>query len=428
MTIQTKWTVGLVGIALSLSSAAGQAAAPSLKQLIGTTNGTTLLIRDTHNRVSLDQPCSEYRTPSRNLGDSYNRGGMIICGPSPEPSPSRSAGGGGDSPDPEPVPDVAFEFFDALDQFTPESTDGTVNAYLLSYLSMAVYGPTMTESAFKAALLDELTPLGVEEVDVFMDPTTGADAAVVTLPDAVIVAIRGTSSEGTEGPFADHITDLDAVMEVKEIDDTSVRMHRGFWRAVDSIYDDVIATVEMRRAGGKKVWLTGHSLGGASAMVMSLRFHYDDRIPVQGVHVFGAPRVGSASVRGVAEKAGANNVALADVTERWEMYGDPVTRFPESYKKWVCHRTFVGKCIQPGILNIDYEHFGATNTIEYARTPTHTNYFVDYDSGEIDHLVPPGLSLLGFFDIHMEYQDAVGAEMDAVLEANGDDDILDAMP
>ena len=46
------------------------------------------------------------------------------------------------------------------------------------------------------------------------------------------------------------------------------------------------------QAGDKPIWIAGHSLGGALAVLAALDLTLNRKLPVQGVYTFGQPRVG----------------------------------------------------------------------------------------------------------------------------------------
>ncbi|WP_455712387.1 lipase family protein [Streptomyces coeruleorubidus] len=68
-------------------------------------------------------------------------------------------------------------------------------------------------------------------------------------------------------------------------------VHHGFAEGLDSTYPDVLATPEEWRTNGQTVWFTGHSLGGAPAMLAGARmFLEESRLAADGVYTFGQPR------------------------------------------------------------------------------------------------------------------------------------------
>jgi len=69
-------------------------------------------------------------------------------------------------------------------------------------------------------------------------------------------------------------------------------LHRGFEKAVDVVWQQIVAALASRRA--QPVFLTGHSLGGALAAVAADRALSDDavRLRATAVYCFGMPRAG----------------------------------------------------------------------------------------------------------------------------------------
>lgn len=67
------------------------------------------------------------------------------------------------------------------------------------------------------------------------------------------------------------------------------RVHFGFFRSLSSI--DRRVSAEILRLGGmnKKIWITGHSLGAGQATILASIIINHDKIPVQGLYVFGSP-------------------------------------------------------------------------------------------------------------------------------------------
>ncbi|NOX51146.1 MAG: lipase family protein, partial [Gammaproteobacteria bacterium] len=72
-----------------------------------------------------------------------------------------------------------------------------------------------------------------------------------------------------------------------------------------------------QRAKGKKVWLTGHSLGGAVAFITAFEIERRQKNSVGGVYTYGAPPVGNAAWAVQYNKRVPN-------THRWSLQNDPV--------------------------------------------------------------------------------------------------------
>ncbi len=101
----------------------------------------------------------------------------------------------------------------------------------------------------------------------------------------VLVAFRGTESWG------DWITDFNAVTTSRPYGD----VHRGFYQAYEVVQDQIKGCLGSGDLGGRKLWITGHSLGGALAVVAAAEFQgtYD----LTGLYTYGQPKVGFSSLK-----------------------------------------------------------------------------------------------------------------------------------
>jgi hypothetical protein len=97
--------------------------------------------------------------------------------------------------------------------------------------------------------------------------------------DTAIVAFRGT-----EKRVADWLTDLNAVGTTKSYG----RVHRGFWAAFQGVADLLDAAIT--DLGSPKLVLTGHSLGGALAVIAAAE--WSGKYPIQSIYTYGQPAVG----------------------------------------------------------------------------------------------------------------------------------------
>ncbi len=73
------------------------------------------------------------------------------------------------------------------------------------------------------------------------------------------------------------------------------RVHAGFLKAFKDVSDQLDALLAAK-APGQKIWLTGHSLGGALATLAAA--HLGSSV-VQGLATYGCPRVGDAAFASV---------------------------------------------------------------------------------------------------------------------------------
>ena len=103
---------------------------------------------------------------------------------------------------------------------------------------------------------------------------------------------RGTKlhldSSGTfEHSLQAWLTNLDFV----QVAEGDTMVHRGYARELDSVTGMLTEMARDHAAGGKPLYVTGHSAGGALATLAARRLH-ESGTPVQAALVFSAPRVG----------------------------------------------------------------------------------------------------------------------------------------
>lgn len=68
-------------------------------------------------------------------------------------------------------------------------------------------------------------------------------------------------------------------------------VHLGFNQALASIYPEFRDAVKEFRTNNQTLWFTGHSLGGALAMLAGSRIYFEDpKLLPNGVYTFGQPR------------------------------------------------------------------------------------------------------------------------------------------
>ena len=103
-------------------------------------------------------------------------------------------------------------------------------------------------------------------------------------------------------------------------------IHRGFYNSALDLVDQVETAIKELNPENKPIYLTGHSLGGAIACVMSIMltrkgFH------ISGVVTFGTPKPGKSDFRKKFRKA-------VPYSKQFMFEDDPVPKFPRSYLFW----------------------------------------------------------------------------------------------
>jgi triacylglycerol lipase len=139
------------------------------------------------------------------------------------------------------------------------------NAAFLAGLAAAAYQPQAQFADWKTTVVSSAA--------------TDTLALIACDGEDCVVAFRGTQD------LRNWLTDLDCAYAQFG----NLRIHRGFHQALESVRKDLEA--EIAAAQYHRLWLTGHSLGGALAMLCALAWEG----AVEGVYTFGQPRVGDSA-------------------------------------------------------------------------------------------------------------------------------------
>lgn len=225
-----------------------------------------------------------------------------------------------------------------------------------------------------------LSTFGMDKFEYFFEAKTDTYAIMGWGNKTLVLSFRGTASNAnvltdlkawsTRYPPHPHLTSGDTFGDVKvgksdamltnvgsKMFQLPIRVHKGFyeaWTAGDFNKNVINAAVkavdQMGNDSDIKIFITGHSLGGALACLASVELKI--ALPLQNVTVytFGAPRVGNTAFGTYA------NILIPDY---WHIVGteDPVARIPKGSYKRSGHRALLGA---NGNMEIYPSHFEAS--------------------------------------------------------------------
>jgi triacylglycerol lipase len=109
--------------------------------------------------------------------------------------------------------------------------------------------------------------------------------------DCLLLSFRGSiaSLNNWVGNFNAEQTDFGSSFAIGDIGKT----HRGFtYGLTHSLWMQILTAIDSLDALTEPLWITGHSLGGAFAVLAAAAFYFSKRRPVAGLYTFGQPRVG----------------------------------------------------------------------------------------------------------------------------------------
>jgi hypothetical protein len=154
---------------------------------------------------------------------------------------------------------------------------------------------------------------------------------LATNDDHIVVAFRGTESPTTIEGLKDWLlTDAANLLIVPEgrlgtdlaAAGVGARFHQGFVTAIGAVWEQVLEGVEAeRKKKDRPLWVTGHSLGGALALLAAWLFHRKF-IPVHQVYTYGGPMIGNA------DAVRAFDHELSGKVFRYVNCTDPVPKLP----------------------------------------------------------------------------------------------------
>jgi hypothetical protein len=201
------------------------------------------------------------------------------------------------------------------------------------------YGDPRNATAL--ALASEFAYLSSDQGAPTFRETFGMDSKLISVDNTqvyvaqndkhILLAFRGsqtpTSLDGLKDWLLTNAVNLLIVPEGEIGTDfaaagVGARFHKGFMGALAEIWNPLLAEVQAELAKKERpVWVTGHSLGGALALMAAWRLHRKF-VPVHQVYTYGAPMIGNK------EASEAFNKAFPKKVFRYINTTDLVPRLP----------------------------------------------------------------------------------------------------
>jgi triacylglycerol lipase len=148
-----------------------------------------------------------------------------------------------------------------------------------------------------------------------------AQAYLAVRADATVIAFRGTEPTN-ERDFAADFNTRQIPFEAKLNFNGWGRVHEGWIDGVNAVLLKIAEALRVQDNGTRSLWLTGHSSGGALAMLTAAFLANVPNSRIAGVFTYGQPRVGDPAFRTSYDRV------LGNVTFRCVNDHDPVPHLP----------------------------------------------------------------------------------------------------
>jgi len=173
-------------------------------------------------------------------------------------------------------------------KFDPNATKYNVqNAGFLCEASNASYeGDDICKKwAFDNGFTDSFHIIDTSKIN----PISGTYAYTAENKDVLLIVFRGTKFDN----ISNIITDINGIIKIPWGNLGTV--HTGFYDAFFLAWNnfkELKNTIKNASINGKKIWITGHSLGGALAQMCAIQTELFEGIHVHSIYTYGQPRIG----------------------------------------------------------------------------------------------------------------------------------------
>jgi hypothetical protein len=187
------------------------------------------------------------------------------------------------------IRDIDPDDLRAIPTFRAAYSDRT--ALLMAKLAMRSYEAFDLDEGAWLKFSGTFKTLGLTECDRLVDAQVGTAGFLIGGDDIIIVVFRGTQDR------LDWMTNVRAAWITLQ---GGTRVHTGFFQAYWPIRDPLFAAVvRLLKRKPRPVYIAGHSLGGALALMATAELaNHDDayvRDSIAACYTFGCPRAGDSS-------------------------------------------------------------------------------------------------------------------------------------
>jgi len=191
------------------------------------------------------------------------------------------------------LPHLTYSYFSKASTHPFEhqaSTFSLTNAAWLTDLSYLVYADQdfFTQKVKDAGFTGEPVFIGFDSSD------ESTQCAIVHNADMLVVIFRGTefSPKRIKHVILDLTADLKA--EGIAVPELNGNIHAGFFSEVEKNYDEIAESIKKIHTN-QAIWFTGHSMGGALAIITAQLLAHRQQQSINGIYTIGCPRVGDAN-------------------------------------------------------------------------------------------------------------------------------------
>ncbi|MDE3068703.1 MAG: lipase family protein [Verrucomicrobiota bacterium] len=174
-----------------------------------------------------------------------------------------------------------------FDKFDPRAAQWrTANALALAHAADLAY----EDDADK--ILRQLQNWGFPAAGCRVFTMETAQALAAANEEMMVFAFRGTQP----GKVADWLVDAEVLQDPWRQFFSGPdlgRVHHGFARNTARLWDLIREFAAAAGQNGPSLWVSGHSLGGAMAVLAGAALFCSERQPVRGIYTFGQPRAGN---------------------------------------------------------------------------------------------------------------------------------------